>query len=129
MFKKPYLVASMMCLGTMGTAQAEQWAGSSNTAVTALARANITNIAQLDQRSSYLDFEKSSGQQKHNFEQVQSADDGDTRVNLAMNFSLQEDDEVNFQLGAVSLEFPEDTDNQLAVDIRPFFYLGIGSRW
>lgn len=129
MLKKTYLFASMICLGTMGAAQAEQWSGNGNSAaLTMLAQANID---ELYQRPSYLNLDQDTNQSKHNFEQVQSADDGDTRVNLAMNFLLQkkQKDEVNLQLGAVSLEFPEDDGSQLAVDVRPFFYLGLGSRW
>lgn len=127
MLRKHYLYACIVGLTTMNAAHAEQWLDYGDSITTLL---TSESIGEQELRPSYLNLDQNSSQAIHSFEQVQSAGDGDTRVNLAMNFLLQkkQKDEVNLQLGAVSLEFPEDED-ELAVDVRPFFYLGVGSRW
>lgn len=126
--RKPYLSVCVFSLMAMNAAHAEQWPGYDAFTTTLF---TSTTSDELQLRPSYLNLDQNTTEARQNFEQVQSADDGDTRVNLAMNFLLQkkQKDEVNLQLGAVSLEFPEDNENQLAVDVRPFFYLGLGSRW
>ncbi len=114
-----------MGLSLISTAQAEQSSFSTDSQASYLTQ---VNIAEQDQPTT-LDFYFNNGQHKPSFEQVQLADDGDIRVNLAMNLALQKKDELNLRVGAMSLEFPEDSNKPLEVDIRPFIYVGIDSRW
>ena len=123
--KKRYIIAILMGLSLISTAQAEQSSFSTDSQASYLTQ---VNVAEQDQ-STTLDFDFNNSQHKPSFEQVQSADDGDNRVNLAMNLALQKRDELNLRVGAMSLEFPEDSNKPLEVDVRPFIYVGIGSRW
>ena len=124
--RKPYLAVTLVTLGLAVTAQADEKRAYSNQSQTDLI--SQANVAEQNQQT-VLDLDLNERQAKPSFEQVQSADDGDSRVNLAMNIALQDSDRMRLQLGAVSLELPEDAVNQLAVDVRPFFYFGVDRRW
>lgn len=123
--KKHYIVAILMGLSLIGTAQADQSSFSNDSQASYLTQ---VNVAEQDQPTS-LDLDFNNSQHDANFEQVQSADDGETRVNVAMNFALPKKDELNLRVGALSLEFPEDSNKPLEVDVRPFFFVGIGKNW
>ena len=124
--RKPYLAVTLVTLGLAFTAQADEKRAYSNQSQIDLI--SQANVAEQNQQT-VLDLDLNERQAKPSFEQVQSADDGDSRVNLAMNIALQDSDRMRLQLGAVSLELPEDAVNQLAVDVRPFFYFGVDRRW
>jgi len=74
-----------------------------------------------------LSFAFNSDQHKSSFEQVQSVIDD--RINVAMNIGLPKRGELNLSIGALSLAFPENSNKAIDVDVRPFFYVGIGSYW
>ncbi len=126
MYKQHYLVAAFMGLGLISSANAEQMSYLSTESQTS----HLTKVSNPDQdHASSLDIEFNNNPRMPNFEQVISADDGETRVNVAMNLALPKKDELNLQVGALSLEFPEEADSPIEVDVRPFFYVGIGKNW
>ena len=123
--KKFHIAAILMGLGLINAAQAEQYSISNHSQPSYLNQAQIAEQEVV----STLNFEFSSDHPKSSFEQVQSAVDGDNRINLAMNIGSPRRDELNLSVGALSLEFPEDSSKSTDVDIRPFFYVSIGSHW
>lgn len=122
---KSYIVAILMGLGLLSTAQAGQSSFSTDSQASYLTQANVVEQDQ----STTLDFDFDNSQDKTSFEQVQSAEDGDVRVNVAMNIALPKRDELNLRVGTLSLEFPEDSNKPFEIDVRPFMYVGIASRW
>jgi len=123
--KKCQIAAIFMSFGLISTVQAEQSSFSTNSQPSFLTQ---TKLAEQDQATT-VNFEFNTDQHKSSFEQVQSADDGDNRINVAMNIGLPKRDELNLSVGALSLEFPEDSNKSIDVDIQPFFYVGIGKHW
>ena len=123
--KKCHIAAILMGLGLISAAQAEQSSFSTNPQRSYLTQVQITEQDQ----ATTLNFEFNSDQDKSSFEQVQSADDGDNRINVAMNIGSPKSDQLNVRVGALSLEFPEDSNKSIDVDVRPFFYVSIGSQW
>jgi len=123
--KKRHIAAILMGLSLVSAAQAEQSSFSTHSQPSHLTQ---VKVAEQDQAST-LNFEFNSDHPKSSFEQVHSADDGDNRINVAMNIGSPRRDELNLSVGALSLEFPEDSNKSIDVDIRPFFYVSIGSHW
>ncbi len=125
MYKQHYLVAAFMGVGLISSAHAEQMPLSMESQTS-----HLTKVSNPDQdHTSSLDIEFNNNPRMPDFEQVISADDGETRVNVAMNLALPKNDELSLQVGALSLEFPEESDSPIEVDVRPFFYVGIGKNW
>jgi len=123
--KKRNIAAIFIGLGLIGSAQAEQSSFSTHSQ-----HSYLTQIQNTEQdQPSTLNFAFNSDQQKSSFEQVQSADDGDNRINVAMNIGSPKSDQLSVRVGALSLEFPEESNKAIDVDIRPFFYVSIGSQW
>ena len=123
--KKRHIAAIFMGLSLTSAAQAEQSSFSTHLQASYLSQ---IKLAEQDQATT-LNFEFNSDQHKSSFSQVQSADDGDNRINVAMNIGLPKRDELNLSVGALSLEFPEDSNKAIDVDVRPFIYVGINSHW
>ncbi len=120
--KKYQIAASLIGLSLINPVQAEPASFSENTQ-----HSHLTQLKNAGQKQpSSLNFAFNSRQYKSRFEQVQSADD---RINVAMNIGSPKRDELNLSIGAVSLEFPEDSNKAIDVEVRPFFYVSIGSRW
>lgn len=121
--RKRHLSAILISLSLIGPAQAEPAFSYANSQHSYL---NQTQIIAQDQTTS-LNFAFDSDQHQPDFEQVQSVIDD--RINVAMNIGLSRGDELNLSIGALSLAFPENSNKAIDVNIRPFFYVGIGSRW
>lgn len=123
--KKHHIAAVLIGLSLISSAQAEQSSFSTNSHPSYLTQVDTVEQNQ----ATTLNFEFNSDQHKSSFEQVQSADDGDNRINVAMNIGSPKSDQLSVRVGALSLEFPEDSNKSIDVDVRPFFYVSIGSQW
>ena len=125
MKSRNHIIAILIGLVALGNAHAEQSSLFAGSQASHLTQASVPAL----DRSGAFNFDFDRDQRKPRFEQVQLADDKDVRVNLAMNLTLEKSDELSLRLGAVSLEIPEDSNRSLELDVRPFVYFGISSRW